>query len=330
MERSLDNLRVVLVGTRNPLNVGAAARAMSNFGVRHLRLVRPYEVAFREARSAVGAAAVMASAVEYDSVAEAVADCQLVVGTTAAGRRELQHELRRLEVGGRAIRKRLASAPVALLFGSEKRGLSNDDMSHCHWLMRIPTCGERGRTDRASMKDEFVNAGSANDGSMNHGSMNHGSMNHGSMNLGQAVAVCLYELVRARKVSVGKTDTAGRSKTNVAAANQAEVNARAGDLDRITRLLFEALDASGYVKPRVAAATEEKLRRMVRRMNLSEKDAETVAGDAAADRLAARSEGRWPPSLARTKRARTLGSVHPIVCALCEIGASGRDAWIRR
>jgi tRNA/rRNA methyltransferase len=82
----LDNLRVVLVATRNPLNIGAAARAMSNFGVERLRVVNPYEVAFREARSAVGASAVLAKAEEYTSVAEAVADCKLVVGTTAAGR----------------------------------------------------------------------------------------------------------------------------------------------------------------------------------------------------------------------------------------------------
>ena len=257
MERTLNNLRVVLVRTRNPLNIGAAARAMSNFGVRHLRLVRPYEVAFREARSAVGAAEVMASAVEYDSVAEATADCRLVVGTTAAGRRELQHELRRLEVGGRGIRKQLARGPVALLFGSEKRGLSNDDMSHCHWLMRIPTRGEQGPAD--------------------HDSMNQGSVNHGSMNLGQAVAVCLYELVRVGKISAGETEAAESAKTSRAAA-RVKANAQAGDLERITQLLLEVLSASGYVKPRVAAATEEKLRRMVRRMNLSEKDAELWLG----------------------------------------------------
>jgi tRNA C32,U32 (ribose-2'-O)-methylase TrmJ len=65
----LDRLCVVLVGTRNPLNIGAAARAMSNFGVTHLRLVKPFEKAFREARSAVGAADIMAGAVEYESVA---------------------------------------------------------------------------------------------------------------------------------------------------------------------------------------------------------------------------------------------------------------------
>src|SRR6266404_7904189 len=79
-----DNLRVVLVSSRNPLNIGAAARAMSNFGFSRLRVVNPYDRAFREARSAVGAAAaVLAGAEEYTNLAEAVADCTLVVGTTA-------------------------------------------------------------------------------------------------------------------------------------------------------------------------------------------------------------------------------------------------------
>jgi TrmH family RNA methyltransferase len=149
-------LCVVLVATRNPLNLGAAARAMSNFGFVRLRVVNPFPVAFRDARSAVGASKVLAAAEEYTTVAEAVADCTLVVGTTAVGSRALQHPLHRLEHGARLIRKRLASGQVALLFGSEKRGLSNADFSHCHWLLRIPT-----------------------------------SQDNRSMNLGQAVAVCL-------------------------------------------------------------------------------------------------------------------------------------------
>ena len=106
---------------------------MSNFGVLRLRVVNPYEVAFREARSAMGAAPLLAKAKEFNSVAEAVADCTLVVGTTAVQHRELQHPLRRLEYGARLIRKQLNSGRVALLFGTEKTGLSNDDLSHCHW-----------------------------------------------------------------------------------------------------------------------------------------------------------------------------------------------------
>ena len=134
---------------------------MANFGFSRLRVVNPYQVAFREARSAVGAAALLESAEQFQSVADAVADCELVVGTTAVGHRALQHPLRRLEYGARLIRRTLASGPVAILFGSEKFGLSNEDLAHCQWLMRIPTI------------DQDL-----------------------SMNLGQAVAICLYEFAR--------------------------------------------------------------------------------------------------------------------------------------
>ena len=189
-----------MVRTRNPLNIGAAARAMSNFGFPHLRVVNPYEPAFREARSAVGASTVVASAQQYQSVAEAVADCTLVVGTTDVGHRELHHPLRRLEDGRKLINKELHSGRVAILFGSEKVGLSNQDFSHCHWLMRIPTREQ-----------------------------------HSSMNLGQAVAVCLYELAR------------GLKNENVNKVRRPEKHplASAGDLERITALLLEALYPSG-------------------------------------------------------------------------------------
>src|SRR5262249_62009799 len=100
----LGHLRMVLVSPRNPLNIGAAARAMSNFGFSQLRLVNPYYVAFRQATSAVGAADLMKNAIEYKTVAEAVADCSLVVGTTAVGKRRLHHPLRQLEQGASLIR----------------------------------------------------------------------------------------------------------------------------------------------------------------------------------------------------------------------------------
>jgi len=230
-----ERLRVGLVNTRNPLNIGAVARAMSNFGFRHLRVVNPYELAFREARSAVGAAALLEQAEEFKSLEEAVADCSLVVGTTALRRRDPQHTVRDLRQGARLIRKRLSMGCVALLFGSEKRGLSNEDLSHCHWLLRIPTREE-----------------------------------HRSMNLGHAVAVCLYELARDQKSSFAP------EKLALAAA---------GDLERLTSLLLDALQASGYIKnsqgkakSRSAAAPEEKIRRFIRRMNMSAADAELLLG----------------------------------------------------
>jgi len=225
-----DQLRVVLVATRNALNIGAAARAMSNFGFFHLGVVNPYEPSFREARSAVGAAELLARAQQFKTVAEAVADCTLVVGTTAVGTRERRHPIKRLEVAARLIHRRLPSSRVALLFGSEKFGLSNEDLSHCNWLLRIPTREQ-----------------------------------HRSMNLGQAVAVCLYELARS-------------SKPVAATAPETHHPATAGDVDRVAALLLDALRASGSLKTRSATHTEEKLRRLMRRHNLSAEDAKFWLG----------------------------------------------------
>ena len=228
----------MLVSTRNPLNIGAAARAMSNLGFLRLRVVNPYEASFREARSAVGAAPLLAKAEKYSSVAEAVADCSLVIGTTAAGNRELHHPLRLLKEAAPLIRKRLrVGGRVAILFGSEKRGLANDDLSHCHWLMHIPTREE-----------------------------------HMSMNLGQTVAVCLYELAHGSGV-------AGNLVKNKVAGKAEKLKcATAGELERITAMLIDALRASGYLEPRPIAAKEEKIRRMVRRLELSSADAEVWLG----------------------------------------------------
>src|SRR5512138_3689662 len=86
----LQNLAVVLVSPRNPLNIGAAARAMSNFGFSDLRLVNAYEVAFREAKSAVKSGYILENAREHTTLAEAVADCALVVGTTSLGPRKVE------------------------------------------------------------------------------------------------------------------------------------------------------------------------------------------------------------------------------------------------
>jgi TrmH family RNA methyltransferase len=229
----LDQVSVVLVSTRNPLNIGAVARAMSNFGFSSLRLVNPFEPSFREARSAVGAAELLASAQEYKSIPEAVADCSLVVGTTALRNRELRHPVHRLESASSLIRDHLKSGRVALLFGSEKVGLSNQDLSHCHWLLHIPTLEE-----------------------------------HVSMNLGQAAAVCLYELVRS----------AGPEASASMPLPQEYSSATMADLDRLSALWLETLHASGYLKPGTELAGDEKLRRMLHRLKVPAEDAQVWLG----------------------------------------------------
>src|SRR5438309_9679733 len=102
---------------------------MSNFGFRKLRLVNPYEPAFHEARSAVRARYILEEAEVYTNLPEAISDCELVIGSTALGHRDLHIPLHRLETAAAAIRSTTATSSVALLFGSEKFGLSNDDLS---------------------------------------------------------------------------------------------------------------------------------------------------------------------------------------------------------
>lgn len=225
----LENLVVVLVRVRNPQNIGAAARAMTNFGASHLRLVNPYKLAFRDATSAVGASAVLESAKEFSSVADAVSDCTRVIGTTAVRDRALSQPLHTLDKdSGADIRSRLQEGRVALLFGSEKTGLSNDDFSHCHSLLTIST------------REEQI-----------------------SMNLGQAVAVCLYELSRS--------SPADRSEEGVDLPTAAQT-------EQITELLLESLRISGYIKPGTDEMFEKKTRQLILRLNLKAYDAKLLLG----------------------------------------------------
>jgi TrmH family RNA methyltransferase len=232
-ERLLDRVVVVLVRARNPNNIGAVARAMHDFGFRHLRIVNEYAVPFETARSAVDASDVMTGAVEFRSVTEAVADCTLVAGTTAVGERELQHPLLVLPDAAVKIGSEVdGEGRVALLFGSEKTGLSNDELSHCHWLLTIP------------MEE-------------------HEEIRHPSMNLGQAVAVCLYELVRG---------AGGGAVSGVSAG------ADAGEVKRMTVLLTEVLEKTGYTKRHPANCDEAQIRRLVLRMGVTANDAPVWMG----------------------------------------------------
>jgi tRNA/rRNA methyltransferase len=199
---------------------------MSNFGLEHLRLVNPYDVAFREARSAVGGSEILDRAQEHRNLPDAIADCELVVGTTAGKQRELHQRLLPLDEAAEIMSKQ--AGRVALLFGSEKRGLSNEDFSHCHWLLRIPTAEPQP-----------------------------------SMNLGQAVAVCLYELVRSY------SPTSEPEQTLFAPSRQLEL---------ITDLMAKTLYERGYMTADARASTEEKLRRLVRRLKLSADDAQLLLG----------------------------------------------------
>jgi TrmH family RNA methyltransferase len=270
---SLPDIRricVVLVSTRNPLNIGAAARAMSNFGIRNLRLVKPYEPGFREARSAVGAAATLEDARIFSSLAEAVADCALVIGTTGGRDRHLTNSLQRLQDAAPLVAQETAQGMVAIVFGSEKRGLSNDDLSYCHWTMHIATAED-----------------------------------HISMNLGQAVAVSLYEITRAPALAPAiatptpqldsdspltpQTPDAQNEPAStliyhpgMQSPEQPQLSnsplATSDESERLSASLMQALTLSGYVKPGTDAAVADRVRRLVRRLRPATDDAELLQG----------------------------------------------------
>jgi TrmH family RNA methyltransferase len=244
----LERVCVVLVRARNPANIGAVARAMHDFGFAELRVVNEFAVPFEAAKSAVDASAVMEGAVLRSSVADAVADCTLVIGTTAVGERDLQHQLLTLAEAAPRIREALRqqstlpnseAAPrrVAILFGSEKTGLSNEELSHCDWLLTIPMHEHQG-------------------------------VRHPSMNLGQAVAVSLYELVRTQ----GAPAQCGIDVVNTA------TGVDAAGLERLTRLLIELMEKTEYTRRHAANSSPEHVRRLVRRMGADAIDAPVWMG----------------------------------------------------
>ncbi len=234
MRRVLNwNWRVVLVRPRNPLNIGAAARAMANFGFRELVVVAPYEPIWQETRSAVGAQEVVRSAREVDDLEQAIADRTLVVGTTSGSRRNLDRELIPLTELSAWVHRRAKRGRAALLFGSEKTGLASEHLSYCHALVRIPTMP-----------------------------------NCPSMNLGQAVAVCCYELARAR------ADMPKLPSTKIYRSQPANSQS----LEHLLRRCVRVLEHVGHLQPNTRNAQMIKLRRLLRDQGLTNNDVRILGG----------------------------------------------------
>ena len=159
----MNNIRIVLVGTLYSGNVGSVCRAMANMGISDLALAEPKICdGWDEApRMAVHADNILNARREFASLAEAVADCSWVVGTTARGGLYRQHVKTPHELAPELLRL-AQSGRVALVFGREDKGLSNDEIGMCTHLIRIP------------VHPDYV-----------------------SLNLSQAVLLCCYELYSA-------------------------------------------------------------------------------------------------------------------------------------
>ncbi len=222
---------MVLVSPRNPLNIGAVARAMANFGFAHLNVAAPYAPHWREARSAVGAPDLLTSAKEFSTLAGAVADCTFIAGTGTLTHRKPDQRVISLPELVPILKQELArGGRAALVFGPEKHGLTRDDLSWCHVLLEIPTDPQQP-----------------------------------SMNLGQAAAVCLYELARP-------------SASGIESPLGGEVSAASESLDRLATLIEETMTAAQYSPATMAGANQHDVRVVLRKLRLSSLDTRRVMG----------------------------------------------------
>jgi TrmH family RNA methyltransferase len=230
-----ESCQIILVRPRDPNNIGAVARAMKNFGLADLWVVAPYRPVWEEVVSAVKATDILHGARVVDSLDEAIADCNLVVGTTDRTRVEerqllytpmdLSDELWRLNYR------------LALVFGSEKHGLTNEDLARCHRIMTIPTQPDCP-----------------------------------SMNLGQAVAICCYELVRAGTPGAVAPGTAPEPGSKPASA------AAVGALDSALQSALEVLRRVDFVLPGNEPDLTRRVRRTLWRLGLTEYEVGMLCG----------------------------------------------------
>ena len=208
---------------------------MANFGFSHLTVVSPYEPHWREARSAIGAPELLANARETATLAEAARDCTLVLGTgTLTHRKPEQPVIRLDQLAPRIARELDSDGTISIIFGPEKHGLTREDLSFCHALVEIPT-----------------------------------DTRQPSMNLGQAAAVCLYELA-ARSGLTNETD----SNPSPSRASRPT----SGNLDVLADLIQQVMLASNYSPANMQAANQHDLRLMLRRLHLTPADQRRTLG----------------------------------------------------
>jgi tRNA (cytidine32/uridine32-2'-O)-methyltransferase len=203
------NIRIVLVATTHPGNIGAAARAMKNMGLRHLVLVKPKTWPALEALSMAGSALDVIDGVKLvDTLQEAIADCHLVIGTSAR-LRNMPVPLLDPPACATAVLERPQSQQVALVFGREASGLTNDELLLCHYHVHIPV-----------------------------------NEDYPSLNLGAAVMVLSYEL---RKLALAKQGGGGTNAGmwDQEPATMDELDRYLVHLDQVlTRLDFHKSDRS--------------------------------------------------------------------------------------
>jgi len=216
---------------------------MANFGLSHLTVVDPFERNWREARSAVEAGELLENAVVAPSMEAAVRGCSLVLGTGSLTYRKPEQTVIALPALAPRVRAEMArGGRIALVFGPEKHGLTREDLSWCHHLVEIPT-----------------------------------DTRQPSMNLGQAVAVCLYELAtRALAAESRGADAAQAPESG--AAEAAGAGPASADLELLAGVIEETMIAARYAPQHLREGNRHELRLLLRRLELSRHDLRRVLG----------------------------------------------------
>ncbi len=215
---------------------------MANFGFPSLTVVAPYEPHWREAQSAVGAEALLLSARVRATLAEAVADCTLVFGTGTLTHRKPEQPVVTLPLLTPFVQ---GKEKIALVFGPEKHGLTREDLSLCHYLLEIPTHPHQP-----------------------------------SMNLGQAVAVCLYELSSRLAPNVENSSASAPSHSGImeSARPRNPAPPTSGELDLLAEIVTQTMAAAHYSPPAMRNANRHDLNLLLRRLAFSRSDARRALG----------------------------------------------------
>jgi tRNA (cytidine32/uridine32-2'-O)-methyltransferase len=236
-------LSAVLVGTQHPGNIGAAARALKTMGFSRLVLVAPERFPHPDASAmAAGADDLLASAVRYDSLAEAIAGCRLVLGCTARSRRIALDELAPREAAARCYETARSNADVAVVFGRERTGLDNDELQLCHAAVHIPA-----------------------------------NPDYSSLNLAAAVQVLAYEL-RVAFCMDSASDALPVAATRAVGEARSEPPATHAELEGFFSQLADTLDAIDFHKGRTPETAMRKLRRIFLRADLDARDLRLLRG----------------------------------------------------
>lgn len=236
------SLRIVLVGTQHPGNIGSAARAMKTMGLEELHLVKPHKFPHPEASAlAAGATDLLDRAIVHESLANAVADCHFVIGTSSRRREVPLPEYMPREAVSRML-EASQTGKVALVFGCERTGLENEDLQRCHATVCIPA-----------------------------------NPDYASLNLAAAVQILAYEYRVAWLASRVGSEIPG----NQAAKSLPEADALPAthdDMERFFGHLGELMEQVDFHKGRAPEMVTSRLRRLYLRANMDVREIKILRG----------------------------------------------------